>query len=164
GIALRVSPAFVPEWHPFAAAEGAGNALAVTAEPLGDLLFTGPGAGGGATASAVASDLMDIARGAPGPVFMIPAAELTPLTMAPSGIFSDPYALRIVVNDPAHSADSLSQTLVDAGIPISFMEPGGESIAVVTEDTTEDRLTGVIAELTKTGFVKSAAHFPILAP
>jgi homoserine dehydrogenase len=40
------------------------NRIEVEAEPLGTVAFSGPGAGGAATASAVLGDLLAIARGA----------------------------------------------------------------------------------------------------
>ncbi|MGV0005565.1 MAG: homoserine dehydrogenase [Candidatus Porifericomitaceae bacterium WSBS_2022_MAG_OTU9] len=64
GIEQRVYPALLPRQHPLAAVYGVLNAVLLQAEPVGELICEGPGAGAGATASAVLADLVDVARGA----------------------------------------------------------------------------------------------------
>ena len=51
-------PTLVPLLHPLAGVHGGNNALLVSAESAGDLMFYGPGAGAGPTASAVLSDVL----------------------------------------------------------------------------------------------------------
>ncbi|MDB9495416.1 homoserine dehydrogenase [Spirulina major CS-329] len=57
---LRVGPTLVTNHHPLASVNGVFNAILVDADPLGQVMFYGPGAGKGATASAVAADLLNI--------------------------------------------------------------------------------------------------------
>lgn len=57
---LRVHPTLVPKAHPLASINGVYNAILVEGEPLGQVMFYGPGAGAGPTASAVVSDIMNI--------------------------------------------------------------------------------------------------------
>lgn len=57
---LRVHPTLVPKSHPLANVNGVFNAILVEGEPLGQVMFYGPGAGAGATASAVVADIMNI--------------------------------------------------------------------------------------------------------
>ena len=57
---LRVHPTFVPEGHPLASVNGVFNAILVEGEPLGQVMLYGPGAGAGATASAVVSDIVHV--------------------------------------------------------------------------------------------------------
>ncbi len=57
---LRVHPTLVPKSHPLASINGVFNAILVEGEPLGQVMFYGPGAGSGPTASAVVSDIMNI--------------------------------------------------------------------------------------------------------
>ncbi len=59
---LRVEPVFLPDAHPLAHVDGAFNAMVVEAEPVGRVMFYGPGAGGDPTASAVLGDVMEAAR------------------------------------------------------------------------------------------------------
>jgi homoserine dehydrogenase len=58
---VRVHPTLVPDTHPLASINGVYNAILVEGEPLGQVVFSGPGAGSGPTASAVVSDILNIA-------------------------------------------------------------------------------------------------------
>ncbi len=58
---VRVHPTLVPTAHPLASVNGVYNAILIEGEPLGQVMFFGPGAGAGPTASAVVSDLINIA-------------------------------------------------------------------------------------------------------
>lgn len=62
GVVARVHPAFVPADHPLAGVRGAANAVFVQGPDIGELLFMGPGAGGGPTATAVLGDVVEAAR------------------------------------------------------------------------------------------------------
>lgn len=57
---VKVCPTLVPKSHPLASINGVNNAILVEGEPLGQVMFFGPGAGGGATATAVVSDIINI--------------------------------------------------------------------------------------------------------
>lgn len=63
GVRLWVGPALLRDSHPLAAIRGVTNAVVVSADPVGELMLQGPGAGGGATASAVLGDIADIIGG-----------------------------------------------------------------------------------------------------
>lgn len=63
GIAAAVIPTAVAATGPFGWTDGVTNRIEVEAEPLGTVAFSGPGAGGAATSSAVLGDLLAIARG-----------------------------------------------------------------------------------------------------
>ncbi|MEL6222600.1 MAG: homoserine dehydrogenase [Cyanobacteria bacterium J06627_8] len=58
---VRVHPALVPIDHPLANVNGVFNAILVEGDPIGQVMFYGPGAGSGPTASAVVSDILNIA-------------------------------------------------------------------------------------------------------
>ena len=58
---LRVHPTLVPKHHPLASVNDVYNAILVEGDPIGQVMFFGPGAGEGATASAVVSDVLNIA-------------------------------------------------------------------------------------------------------
>lgn len=60
-IDLRVHPTLIPKKHLLSKVEGAYNAVYVRGDNVGDLLFYGMGAGKFPTASAVLSDVVDIA-------------------------------------------------------------------------------------------------------
>jgi len=58
---VRVHPTLVPRSHPLAGVNGVNNAILVEGEPVGQVMFFGPGAGPGPTASAVVADILNIA-------------------------------------------------------------------------------------------------------
>ncbi len=60
-LALSVQPTLVPKDHPLAGVNGVNNAILVEGEPIGKVMFYGPGAGAGPTASAVVADILNIA-------------------------------------------------------------------------------------------------------
>ncbi|MEO1005426.1 MAG: homoserine dehydrogenase [Cyanobacteria bacterium J06638_38] len=57
---VRVHPTLVSQGHPLANVNDVYNAILVEGEPLGQVMFFGPGAGKGATASAVVSDIANV--------------------------------------------------------------------------------------------------------
>ncbi len=65
GIEQRVHPTMVPKDTAIAQVMGVTNAVTVDADAIAPITLVGPGAGGMATASAVVSDIADIARGVP---------------------------------------------------------------------------------------------------
>jgi homoserine dehydrogenase len=58
---IRVHPTLVSQAHPLASVSGVYNAILIEADPLGQVMFFGPGAGAGPTASAVVSDVVNVA-------------------------------------------------------------------------------------------------------
>ncbi len=57
---IRVHPALLPLSHPLASIHGVDNAILVQGDPIGQVVFSGPGAGRGPTASAVVGDLLTL--------------------------------------------------------------------------------------------------------
>lgn len=60
-LAITVQPTLVPANHPLASVNGVNNAILVEGDPIGEVMFYGPGAGSGPTASAVVADILNIA-------------------------------------------------------------------------------------------------------
>lgn len=59
-LSVRVHPTLVPQTHPLASINGVYNAILVEGKPIGQVMFFGPGAGAGATASAVCADILTL--------------------------------------------------------------------------------------------------------
>ncbi|MDD5431761.1 MAG: homoserine dehydrogenase [Candidatus Omnitrophica bacterium] len=59
---VRVHPTLIPESHLLASVSGVFNAIHVSSDLAGDLLFYGPGAGQLSAASAVVSDIVDLTQ------------------------------------------------------------------------------------------------------
>ncbi|HEU5177579.1 MAG TPA: homoserine dehydrogenase, partial [Burkholderiales bacterium] len=76
GIEQRVHPTMVPKDSAIAQVMGVTNAVTIDADAMAPITLVGPGAGGAATASAVVSDIGDIARGVRTAPFGRPSARL----------------------------------------------------------------------------------------
>ncbi|MFN5865080.1 MAG: homoserine dehydrogenase [Pseudanabaena sp.] len=57
---IRVHPTLIPIQHPLANIHGVTNAVRIEGDPVGEVVFSGPGAGSGATASAVVADIINV--------------------------------------------------------------------------------------------------------
>ena len=64
----------VPRHTVIASVDGVSNCVALDSNFVGDIILIGPGAGAEPTASSVASDLIDIARGHVLPPFVLKAS------------------------------------------------------------------------------------------
>ncbi|MCW9001815.1 MAG: homoserine dehydrogenase [Rhodospirillales bacterium] len=99
GIEQRVTPCMVPKTTAISSVEGVFNAVVVEGDFIDTTMFYGRGAGEGPTASAVVSDLVDIARGRTVPTFGIPATALTALQPATMDRHVGAYYVRLMVVD-----------------------------------------------------------------
>ena len=59
-LAIRVEPTLLPKEHPLSGVNGVNNAILIEGDPIGEVMFYGPGAGAGPTASAVVADILNI--------------------------------------------------------------------------------------------------------
>ncbi|RFB04154.1 homoserine dehydrogenase [Parvularcula marina] len=161
-ITMAVSPTFVATGHAFSKMEGAGNAVAVIADPLGELLFTGPGAGAGATASAVASDIVSLARKDGGPVFTAPVDRLRPLPVREGGEELRLYALRLRAEEGELDEEAVTAALAEAGCFTSRCELVGDDLMITTSPIDEKTLSSARTLLFTRGLARTENTFPIL--
>ncbi|MDP1028295.1 homoserine dehydrogenase [Sphingomonas sp. KR1UV-12] len=143
GLFQRVHPHLVPFDHPLAHVTGSTNAVVAEGDHVGRLLFQGPGAGEGPTASAVVADLIDIARGVAGPPFAMPAALLATPTAADSGERRGRAYVRFMVEDRVGVLAEIAAAMRDAGVSIESLIQRGVSadghalVAIVTHEGPE---------------------------
>ncbi len=95
-VSLNVAPVFLPASHALAGVREENNAVLVRGDAVGDMLFSGKGAGSLPSASAVLSDVLDIACNAGA----FPANRSRNLTSVRQRNSSRFY-LRFEVNDPS---------------------------------------------------------------
>jgi homoserine dehydrogenase len=161
GIEQRVHPTMVPKESAIAQVVGVTNAVTVDADGLSPITLVGPGAGGMATASAVVSDLADIARGVRIPPFGRPAARMTAIRKAPMQHHEGGYYIRLLARDRPGSAATIARRLAQRQIslesivqrhdirPGSTQQPGrsGEPVPVIliTYATSEDAVRKALA-------------------
>lgn len=153
GLFQRVHPHLVPIDHPLAHVAGATNAVVAEGDYVGRLLFQGPGAGEGPTASAVVADLIDVARGESGPAFAMPAAELEEATAADAGTRRGRAYLRFAVADRAGVLAEIAAAMRDGGVSIESLiqrgvtEDGAALVAIVTHECPEHSVANALERL-----------------
>jgi len=99
----RVHPTMIPAGSPMAAVSGVFNAVFITGDNVGDLMFYGRGAGQLPTASAVWSDTLEIARrvahGIPAMKGDLPSISEKPLPLRRMEDIQSSYYLRVMAMD-----------------------------------------------------------------
>jgi homoserine dehydrogenase len=135
GIEQRVHPCMVPIDSSIGRVEGVFNAVVAEGDFVGRCQFEGRGAGAGPTASAVASDLIDIAAGRRGPAFGVAADRLQPLDAVPMGEHSGAYYIRLMVLDRPGVFADIAAALRDEEVSMeAVLQHGrapGETVPVV---------------------------------
>ena len=161
GIEQRVHPTMVLKESAIAQVMGVTNAVTVDAEGLAPITLVGPGAGGMATASAVVSDLADIARGVRTPPFGRPAARMTAVRKAPMQRHEGGYYIRLLARDRPGSAATIARRLAQQKISLESIvqrheiraQGGGQAgrsgepvpVILVTYATSEDAVRKALA-------------------
>ncbi|TPK67384.1 MULTISPECIES: homoserine dehydrogenase [unclassified Mesorhizobium] len=163
GIEQRVHPTMVPTASVIAQVHGVINAVAIETDILGELLLSGPGAGGNATASAVIGDIADIAKSRPGfqhgPVFGRPARELKPYKKAQMRSHAGGYFIRLTVHDRIGVFAAIAKRMADNDISlesivqhaISGEAAAQKTVILVTHETTEAAVRKAVDGITKDG-------------
>src|SRR5580704_15306973 len=158
GIEQRVHPTMVPRESAIAQVMGVTNAVTVDADGLAPITLVGPGAGGAATASAIVSDLADVARGVRTPPFGRPAARMTAVRKAPMQRHEGGYYIRLLARDRPGSAATIARRLAQQQISLesivqrheSRSQDAGKSgdpvpVILITYATTEDAVHKALA-------------------
>ncbi len=103
GVEARVHPTMIPADSPLAAVSGVFNGVFITGHAVGDLMFYGRGAGQLPTASAVWSDIVEIARriahGVPALALDLPSTAPGAVPLRPMDSIRSCYYLRVMAQD-----------------------------------------------------------------
>ena len=159
GVEMRVHPTLVSNTRLLANVNGVGNAVMVQGNFVGSTLYSGPGAGAEATASAVVADLIDLARdrlaGVKAPVRPALGAIQTcsSLDVLPIEQIEVGYYLKIPVLDKLGVMAKLSAVLQQRGISIEAIiqkeSENSETVPVVilTQVVREQELNAALDAL-----------------
>jgi homoserine dehydrogenase len=163
GIEQRVHPTMVPKSSSIAQVMGVTNAVTIDADAVAEMTLVGPGAGGEATASAVVSDIADIARGVHVPPFGRPAARLSNVGRAPMQRHEGGYYIRMLAVDRPGTAARIALRLAEENIslesivqrhadgrPLGGADPSSGSpvpVILITYATTEDAVRRALAKV-----------------
>jgi homoserine dehydrogenase len=159
GIEQRVHPTMVPKDSAIAQVMGVTNAVTIDADSIAPITLVGPGAGGMATASAVVSDIVDLARGLRTAPFGRPTAKLTVSRKAPMQRHEGGYYIRLLAVDRPGTAATIARRLAQQSIsiesivqrhrgPLGGGDPrrsGPVPVILITYATTEDAVRRALA-------------------
>lgn len=157
---MHTQPTLIREQRPMADVAGAYNMVEVVGDAVGETLFSGMGAGQMPTASAVVSDVIDLAVG---------RAQLTfkqldlwgkrkPIPVLPKEKIERRYYLRFQVQDKPHTLADIADILGRNNISISsclqseLEDVEGDSnvpLIIMTHKTTEGNMMAADEELSK---------------
>ena len=160
-VEVRVHPTLVPQSHVLASVNGVFNALLVRGDVVGDTLYYGRGAGGDPTASAVLSDLGQVASHFPHEqkARNVGHESLHSRLKAMDEIISR-YYLRLIVEDRPGVLADVARILADRRIGISsVMQPEahvGETtpLVLMLHDAQEAHFHSAVTEIARLGAVK----------
>jgi homoserine dehydrogenase len=159
----------VPKSSAIARIDGVTNAVAVEADFVGQLVLSGPGAGGEATASSVMSDIADIARGDRIGTFGRPASELEPYRQAAMRTHEGGYYVRLAVYDRPGAFAAIARRMADKGISLESIvqrkrapktaAPGHlvpvepQPVIMITYETTEEAIRAALDTIKSDGHI-----------
>jgi homoserine dehydrogenase len=164
GLEVRVHPTMIRERSPLAAVSGVFNAVFITGDSVGDLMFYGRGAGQLPTASAVLSDTVEIAtrlaHGVPALHLDLPTGQPA-LPLRPMETIRSAYYLRVMAADRPGVLSQVAGILGQQDISIvSVLQKGrakAEAVPVVmmTHEAGERGMRAALAAIDRLPVVAS---------
>ena len=159
---VRVHPTLLPKAHPLAGVNGVNNAILVEGDPVGQVMFYGPGAGAGPTASAVVADILNIAgirqatgsTGTQAPLDpLLAAGSWRDCQLVESAVTSHRNYLRLRTSDRAGVIGAIGTCFGEAGVSIQSIvqfetqSAGGAEIVVITHEVCEANFRQALAAI-----------------
>ena len=154
GLEQRMSPCLVPSDSPLGQLEGGTNMIVIEGDQAGQIMLCGAGAGERPTASAVVSDVVDLARGIRLATFGQPAKILQKVSSSKSQTPA-PYYLRLLIHDEPGALAKITKILSQYNVSIDRMRQYGHEdenapVLIVTHEIKHENLMRAINELPNT--------------
>ena len=160
-ISVRVHPAMVPSTHPLASVRDAFNAVFLEGPAIGQLMFYGRGAGGDPTATAVAGDVIAVARHLVHGGRSIGGAATRERRVRPMGDTRGQYYLNLHVEDRPGVLAEIAERFGHNGVSIErvWQEGAGEeaTLVFITHRAQEGAFQKTIEELRELEVVRDVA-------
>ena len=165
---VRVHPTLLPKGHPLAGVHGVNNAILVEGDPVGQVMFYGPGAGAGPTASAVVADILNIAgiRQAAGAHArldpLLAASSWRPCQLIDTDLTTHRNYVRLSTSDEAGVIGKIGTCFGEAGVSIQSIvqfetQSAQAEIVVITHDVLEANFRSALAAIGALGDVHAVA-------
>ena len=157
-VGVRVHPAMIPRTHPLAAVGDAFNAVFVSGDAAGDLMFYGRGAGGAPTASAVLGDLVAVARNRLTGALGAGESAYADLRVRPMGETPTRYHISLDVADRPGVLATVAQAFAAHDVSISTVRQSGRgadaTLVLVTHTAPDAALAATVEDLRALGTVR----------
>ena len=170
-LSLRVQPTLVPKDHPLAGVNGVNNAILVEGDPIGRVMFYGPGAGAGPTSSAVVADILNIAgirkasEGASGQVDpLLAAGSWRQCVLVDAGQIRQRHYVRFNTKDAPGVIGKIGECFGERGVSIQSIvqlnaSSAGAEIIVITHEVKEQQMNDALRAIQALSEVSGlAAH------
>lgn len=160
---VRVHPTFLPAEHLLSSVDGVFNAIYVSSDLAGDLMFYGPGAGQLPAASAVVSDIVDLTQDIKAGLFRptLNSIEDTSIKgLRKIDEFENKYYIRIMAVDKPGVLAKVAGILSKFGISIASVTQKERlksqvvPVVMVTHEVKEKNLRGALKMIDKLGDIK----------
>jgi homoserine dehydrogenase len=150
----RVSPTMIPVDHPLASVNGVYNAILIKGDAAGDIMFYGQGAGSMPTASAVVSDIMNIATELENPPNALMACSHSgdPVNLGPLDSVVNRYYVRVLTQDKSGVLGQIGLLLGKEDISVHTLlqrktDPGNAELVFITHPVSDQKLRQAIAQI-----------------
>ena len=159
GLEQRMTPCLVPASSPLGQLEGGTNMVILEGDDSGQIVLRGAGAGEGPTASAVMSDVLDLARGLRLKTFGQPATTLVKAHPATTATPASFY-LRLQLLDKPGALAKVAAVMGEAGVSVDRMrqyghDAGKAPVLIVTHKTTRAAIDQVVLDFNQTQVVEA---------
>jgi homoserine dehydrogenase len=169
---LRVHPTMIPLSNPLADVNGVFNAISLTGDFVGPVLFYGRGAGQNPTASAIVGDLIALSRSICAGVQSRRATPLgfmdtavTTLPLKPMEQIVTSFMLRFTAQDQSGVLAGIAGVLGKNGISIESMvqtarHNGGQAVPIVimTHEASEGAIRAALKEIDSFDFISEKSR------
>ena len=170
-IEARVHPTMIPIDYPLADVHGVFNAIRLTGDFIGPVMFYGRGAGMDATASAVIGDVIDLSRNIGAGITRRCAPlgylddKVTTLPIKPIGEIISKYYIRFLALDRPGVLARIAGALGASGISIASMLQSARSaseevpIVIMTHEAREADVRRALAEIDTFEVIRAKSNF-----
>ncbi len=170
---VRVNPTLVPKHHMLASVSEVFNAVLVDGTMTGDTLYYGKGAGRAATASAVISDVVSVARhvasATPRVAEPLPAITQTKYALLKPEDCTSRFYIRLMVRDDCGMVGRFATLLGDHGVSIFAASQhqatdeqraeGYVPVVILTQPARTGDVIAALTAITEQGIVQSMPLF-----
>ncbi len=159
----RVHPTMIPQNHPLARIDGVTNAVTVRGDAVGEVTFSGPGAGRGPTASAVVGDLLNVASLLDAPDRMMACLQTRSVSPVPLDEVDSAFFLRLQAEDVPGVLGAVGSCFGKHQVSVrSFVqhaaEGGNAELVIVTHRVREASFRAAVREIAAMPAIRAIAN------